>query len=66
MQRSCFVKSGVALWRAGSQVMWQVGSRGQRWMSDNSHVRCKVGIVVWGECMEIGNWEVSLDHCCCI
>ncbi len=49
---------GLVLSRAGSQVMWQVGSRG--------HVRYMMGIVVGEECVEIGNLGVSLDHCCCI
>ncbi len=52
---------GLVLSRAGSQVLWQVGSRGhgleQRWMSDNGHVRCKVGIAVWGRMC--GNRELG-------
>ncbi len=35
-------------------------------MSDNGHVRCKVGIVVWGRMCGNRELGVSLDHCCCI
>ncbi len=49
----CLVKSGV------SRVMWQVGPGVQRWVSENSHMRC--GIVVWGRMC--GNMDMgeSLD-----
>ncbi len=53
----------LVLSRAGGQVMWQVGSRGQswskggRWMCDNGHVRCKVGIAVLGRMC--GNRELG-------
>ncbi len=53
---SCLVKSlessDVALWRAGSQVMWQVGSRGQGgskggWSCEVYGGHCCMGENVW-------------------
>ncbi len=57
---------GLVLSRAGYQVMLLCGEPGVKWCGKlglgvmcgakvDGHVRCMVGIAVWGECMEIGN-----------
>ncbi len=44
-------------------MLWLVGGGVQRWVSDNSHMRCRMGMVVWGRMC--GNMDMgeSLDHC---
>ncbi len=44
-------------------MVCQVGSRGQRWMSDNCHVRCWRGMVVWGRMRGNRDMMESPDDC---